>query len=168
MATKADPILENESGSALVIALIMMVVLTIIGLASSYTSIFEIKLSGNQRGSTDAFYAADAGINEITTNIANFDLTNSITGKPNYDPVKNTYYPFSDPTNVTPNPTNVVATNTYLPTVSGPPRGTGFSAINLGYAYYQIQCSGHDQASSLASESTTTIQEEVVRLLPLP
>ncbi len=74
MATKADSILKNRSGTALVVALMMIVVLSLIALASSNTSIFESKLSGNKRASTDAFYAADTGISAITTNIANFNL----------------------------------------------------------------------------------------------
>jgi Tfp pilus assembly protein PilX len=159
MATKADSILKNQSGMALVVALIMIIVLTLIALASSFTSIFEIKLSGTKRASTDAFYAADAGISQITTTTANFNLNS-------YDANTHTYTPFSDSTNATPNPTNVVATITYIPTQSGPPRGTGFSAVNLGYAYYQIQSVGKDQQSSLSPASTATIQEEVVRLLP--
>jgi len=159
MATKADSILKNQSGMALVVALIMIIVLTLIALASSFTSIFEIKLSGTKRASTDAFYAADAGISQITTTTANFNLNS-------YDANTHTYTPFSDSTNATPNPTNVVATITYIPTQSGPPRGTGFSAVNVGYAYYQIQSVGKDQQSSLSPASTATIQEEVVRLLP--
>jgi type IV pilus assembly protein PilX len=160
MATKADSILKNQSGMALVVALIMIIVLTLIALASSYTSIFEIKLSGTKRASTDAFYAADAGISQIITNTANFNLNS-------YDASTHTYTPFSDSANATPNPTNVVATITYVPTQSGPPRGMGLSAVNLGYAYYQIQSVGKDQQSSLSPASTTTIQEEVARLLPL-
>jgi Tfp pilus assembly protein PilX len=157
MATKANIILKNQSGTALVVALIMIIVITLIALASIYTSIFEIKLSGNKRGSTDAFYAADTGISEITTNIANFNLNS-------YNAHTNTYSPFSDSTNTTPNPTNAQVNITYTPTQSGPPRGMGFSALNLGYVYYQIQSVGKDQANS---GSTATIQEEVVRLLPV-
>ena len=160
MATKADSILKNQSGMALVVALIMIIVLTLIALASSFTSIFEIKLSGTKRASTDAFYAADAGISQIITTTANFNLNS-------YDANTQTYTPFSDSANATPNPTNVVATITYVSTQSGPPRGAGFSAGgNLGYAYYQIQSVGKDQQSSLSPASTATIQEEVVRLLP--
>ena len=65
MASKTNAFLKNQSGAALVVALIMMVVITLIALASSYTSIFEIKISGNKRGGTNAFYAADAGVNAI-------------------------------------------------------------------------------------------------------
>jgi len=157
MAKKTNIILRSQSGTALVIALVMIIVISLIALASSYTSIFEIKLSGNKRGATDAFYAADTGIGEITTNIANFNLNS-------YNAATNQYSPFSDPNNTTPNPTNAQANITYMPTQSGPPRGMGFSAYNLNYAYYQVQSIGKDQAGS---GSTATIQEEVVRLLPV-
>ena len=115
--------------------------------------------SGTKRASTDAFYAADTGIHEITTNIANFNLSS-------YNSTTHTYTPFSDSTNVTPNPTRVAATITNFATQSGPPRGMGFSALNLNYAYYQVQSVGKDQSNLNSSQSTTTIQEEVVRLLP--
>jgi len=55
--------LMNQSGAALVIALIMIIVLTLIGLASIFTSTFEISLSGNKRTSTDAFYLAETRSN---------------------------------------------------------------------------------------------------------
>lgn len=76
MATKLNITLKDQSGAALVIALIMMIVLTLIGLASTFTSTFEIKLSGNKRASTDAFYAADAGVQSVRANRSNFNLTN--------------------------------------------------------------------------------------------
>jgi hypothetical protein len=162
MPTNANTILTHQSGAALVIALVLLVVITLAGLASSYTSIFEIMLSGTKRASTNAFYAADTGINGMTTNIANFNL--------NLDSYKTThqYRPFSDPANVTPNPTKVAgptAPITNIHTQSGPPRGMGFSALNLSYAYYEVRSVGKDQAT-LTSQSSATIQEEVVRLLP--
>jgi hypothetical protein len=158
MTTKANAILGAQSGAALVISLIMMIVITVIALASSYTSIFEMRISGIKRGSTNAFYAADTGINEITTNTANFDLSN-------YQ--NNIYQPFRDKNNTTPNPTNAAANITYLISQAGPPRGTGFSAVNLNYAYYTVQSVGKDLNSSSYPASTTALQEEIVRLLPV-
>lgn len=64
--------LKEQSGAALVIALIMMVVLTLIGVASTFTSIFETRLSGIKRGSTAAYYAADAAAQAVFNNNANF------------------------------------------------------------------------------------------------
>ena len=72
MAIKLDHTLKNQSGAALVIALIMMIVLTLIGLASTFTSTFEMMLSGQKRGATNAFYVADGGIQATLANWANF------------------------------------------------------------------------------------------------
>jgi hypothetical protein len=82
MSIKLNHTRKNQSGAALVIALIIMIVLTLIGLASTFTSTFEISLSGNKRGSTDAFYAADAGVQAALANPANFN-TSSYTLIPN-------------------------------------------------------------------------------------
>jgi Tfp pilus assembly protein PilX len=51
--------LKNQSGTALVVALVMIVVLTFIGLTSMFTATFETSLSGNKRLSTDSFYNAE-------------------------------------------------------------------------------------------------------------
>ena len=69
MVTQTGNIFKNQSGVALVIALIMLIVMTLIGLASTFTSTFEIKLSGNKRSSTDAFFAADSGVEVVKANI---------------------------------------------------------------------------------------------------
>jgi len=46
--TKKINILKDESGAVLVIALVMMVVMTMIGIAGSFTSIFETIISGHR------------------------------------------------------------------------------------------------------------------------
>jgi len=77
--------LKDQSGVALVLALVMIVILTLIGLASTYTSTFEMKLSGNKRGTTDAFYAADSGVQVVTANVDNFSLPGKYVDN-KYDP----------------------------------------------------------------------------------
>jgi len=72
MGIKSIIKLKEQSGAALVIALIMMVILTLIGLASTLSSIFEAKLSGIKRESTAAYYAADAATQAVFNNNANF------------------------------------------------------------------------------------------------
>jgi len=52
---------ENEDGSALAIALIMMVLLTLIGVSASRTSEIELKISGNDKVHKMAFYASESG-----------------------------------------------------------------------------------------------------------
>ena len=150
-----DP-LKNENGAALVIALLMMIMLTLVGLGSIFTSTFEVKLSGNKRATTNAFYAADSGIQVIIASIENF----TIPGK--Y--VDNQYDPFTDPAN--PNPTKASALITHIPDQSGSPRGLGFSAAHFEFLYYMINAVGQDQIEFSPVKSTCTMEEKVLRLVP--
>ncbi len=54
--------LENQNGVALVVALLMLLILTFIGLGSVSSTVFEAKISGNERSGSAAFYAASAGV----------------------------------------------------------------------------------------------------------
>jgi hypothetical protein len=152
MASKTNTILKRQSGTALVVALIMMVVITLIALASSYTSIFEIGISGNKRGRTNAFFVADGCINGIASNPATFDLTNFTTVL-----IPNTTSRYDNP-----NPScgsgNVIA---FL-NQSGAPRGGGWGTGSI-YSYFEINCTGNDTAGSAAK---SIMQENVMRLLP--
>jgi len=157
MISKTKEILKNQSGAALVIALIMIIVMTLIVLAASFTSIFEIRLAGNKRGSTDAFFAADSGVQVVIANIENFDLPGKYAG--------NKYDPFTDPKNT--NPTKAQVQINYDGTQSGAPRGMGFSATgNYEFVHYLIESTGQDQIELSPIKSTCTIQEKVVRLVP--
>jgi Tfp pilus assembly protein PilX len=55
-------ILKNDDGSALVYALLILVLLTVLGLSSSRTTVSELKISGNDKLHKIAFFAADSGI----------------------------------------------------------------------------------------------------------
>ncbi|NWG02561.1 MAG: pilus assembly PilX N-terminal domain-containing protein [Syntrophaceae bacterium] len=156
MMNKSIGIFKNESGVALVIALIMMIVMTVIVLAASFTSIFEIKLAGNKRGSTDAFYAADSGVQVALARIENFNLPGQY--------VDNKYNPFTNPQN--PNPTNAEVTITFDPIQQGAPRGTGISATSFEFNHYMIESKGKDQTELSPIKSQCTVQEKIVRLIP--
>jgi hypothetical protein len=55
-------IFEEKRGVVIIIALLMLLVLTLIGISSISTTTFEVNISGNERVRTDAFYTAEAGI----------------------------------------------------------------------------------------------------------
>jgi hypothetical protein len=57
--------LNNERGSTLIMALVLMVVLTIIGIAVTKTSKTEVQIAGNEKYYKEAFYNADSGISFI-------------------------------------------------------------------------------------------------------
>jgi len=164
MMTRTVDIFKNQSGAALVIALIMLIVITLISLASSFTSIFEMKLAGNKRASTDAFFAAESGVQIVMAKIENFDIPGKY--------VAEKYNPFiitdpSDP-DYNPNPTNAKAVITHLMDQSGPPRNVGGMGGGVDYVYYVIESTGQDQLDLGSMKSTCTIQQKVYRIVPLP
>ena len=168
-------IFRDQSGAALVIGLIMMIVITLIGLASTYTSIFEIKLSGNKRGITDAFYTADAGLQSSLATVTNFNTstytavadTTTLPQSLRHESIDSfssapvlslpAGVAFTDPPQVT----------LYHTGVTGAPRGTGMSATgNMEYQYYIVQSTGEDQIDSSLVKSTCQVRQKVVRLIP--
>ena len=54
--------LKDQKGMALVVALIMLLVLTLIGLSAVNMSTYETNIAGNERVYNLAFYTADGGI----------------------------------------------------------------------------------------------------------
>ncbi len=59
--SKTSSILKSESGSVLILSLIMLAMLTIIGVTLTATSTVEVQISGNERIHNMAFYAAESG-----------------------------------------------------------------------------------------------------------
>ncbi|MGB9627791.1 MAG: PilX N-terminal domain-containing pilus assembly protein [Thermodesulfobacteriota bacterium] len=59
---ESNLLLKNQKGVALIIALIMLLVLTLLGLSAVSTTTHETKIAGNGRVYNNAFYAADGGI----------------------------------------------------------------------------------------------------------
>lgn len=54
-------LLNNQRGSALIVALLMLVVLTLIGISATTTTTFELQISGNDKLYKRSFFAADGG-----------------------------------------------------------------------------------------------------------
>lgn len=53
--------INNDGGFVLIVALLIMVVLTVIGIVATNTSVLELKISGNDRVHKRALYQAEAG-----------------------------------------------------------------------------------------------------------
>jgi type IV pilus assembly protein PilX len=140
---------NSESGAALVVALIMMIVLTLIGLSSTFTSTFEIILSGEKKRSADAFYSAETSANILVLRYLNFV------------PDRYDYNPYTDTANK--NPTNATAEIDFDPLKIGPPKG--YSSLSNDYAYFWLRSIG-DDSTGVSNRSTSTIEQNVVRVLP--
>jgi Tfp pilus assembly protein PilX len=56
----------------------MLLVLTLIGISSINTTTFETSISGNERMGTDAFYAAEAGIQVAINQVPDIFVTGHV------------------------------------------------------------------------------------------
>jgi Tfp pilus assembly protein PilX len=173
MLKESKLILDNQSGAALVVALLMIVILSLIGIASSSNSTFEIRLSGQKRGSTDAFYTADGGAKAVLPDVANFNTSSGYTTSLGTLPAelqtesidqKNT-----SPTLVVPSSVSFASppqVTIYHTTTTKIPRGLGTSAIAFHYNYYIIDSIGQDQMDLSLIRSRCEVREKIVRLIP--
>jgi len=176
MASKKNIFFKDQSGIALVVALIIMIVLTLIGLASIFTSTFEIKLSGNKRGSTDAFYTADGGAQAVLVYSSNFIIsTNPI----NFRPVgtlpshlQNESIDTALSWNSVPSPLigiNFVDTprvTIYHSTDSRCEEGTSATSENFDCERFLIDSIGRDQTDVGLLKSTSEVLEKVLKHVP--
>ena len=80
--------LKNDRGVALVAALMLLVLLTVLGLAAISTTSTEIKLTANQRTNAQAFNAAESGIKELLfrATLANLGALSIVNGGSMADP----------------------------------------------------------------------------------
>jgi Tfp pilus assembly protein PilX len=62
--------LQSQRGAALVMAIMILLILTVLGIYAVTTSTLETKIAGNERFLKDAFYAADGGIDYGRTVVA--------------------------------------------------------------------------------------------------
>lgn len=56
-----NPVRNNEEGTVLITALMMLVLLTVIGITASTTTNIELQIAGNEKLYKMAFYTADGG-----------------------------------------------------------------------------------------------------------
>src|SRR5258706_13896714 len=74
--TAARRTLRSQSGVSLVVVIMLMVIILTMTGAGMFFSSIELRASGNHRAGTQAFYAADTGINAGYAQIA-LDQTTS-------------------------------------------------------------------------------------------
>ena len=67
----------NQKGVAIIIAMVMLLVLTLIGLSSVFSMVYETKIAGNDRLGSAAFYAAVGG---AEAGVSNLPSTGSYSG----------------------------------------------------------------------------------------
>lgn len=74
-----------QRGTALIMSMVILMILTILGITAMGTASLEEKMSGNTQEATRAFQAAESGLSQAFNTAGNFDLNSSQTNNFSYD-----------------------------------------------------------------------------------
>ena len=154
---KEKYLLENKKGSASVIALILLALLTLLGIAVTTTSSIEVQIAGNELRQKLAFYSAEAAKGWVIWNPDLYGSENITPGTPNYFP--NNTDPYVPDTSGLPTPEVLNSNQSFNGSVvynsSGDlPRGSGYEAETYQAHSYIMTCNGY-------SSNNTEMQVEI-------
>jgi hypothetical protein len=128
---------ENEKGSITVLAVVLLMLLTLLGIAATTTSSIEVQIAGNELRHKLAFYSAEAAKGWVVWNTNLYD-SNNITGAPLYFP-NNADQSATQTLNSNQSFNGSVAYNIAI----DPPRGSGYEAGEYRAHRYTMTCKGY-------------------------
>ena len=154
---KEKCLLENKKGSASVIALILLALLTLLGIAVTTTSSIEVQIAGNELRQKLAFFSAEAAKGWVIWNPDLYGSENIAPGTSHYFP--NNTDPYVPDTSGLPTPEVLNSNQSFNGSVeygsSGDtPRGSGYEADTYQAHSYIMTCNGH-------SSNNTEMQVEI-------
>ncbi len=127
--------LNSEQGAALLIAVLILLILTVLGVYAVTTSTLETKITGFHKWHVEAFYAADAGLHYT---LSTYPYGGMYSGNPTWS-FSNTQPPI------------FTATATYLGETA-PPVGSG-TGVRAGFKahHYRTNSVGSDSVAIASS-----------------
>ena len=134
---------KNEEGSVMVVAILILALLTIIGIAAMSTTNVELKISGNEKSYKMALYAAEAARGYVAKTPELYGPDNITLGEEINFPDEN------DPLEVV----QLSSTQSFGGTVeylgfSAPPRGSGTQVGTFKAHKYKMTCEGYGPAKA--------------------
>ncbi len=135
--------LKNEDGSVMVVALILLILLTVLGIAAIQTSSIEVQTAANNNSYLLAFYSAEAARGYVEGTTALYGDANLTPGSP---------VPF--PNDADPSERFVLsALQAFNGTVeytggSNPPRGSGYAVGTFRAHGYDMAVTGYGPRNS--------------------
>ena len=136
---------ENEKGSITVLAVVLLMLLTLLGIAATTTSSIEVQIAGNELRHNLAFYSAEAAKGWVVWNPDLYGSDNITPGAPLFFP--NNAVP-SEAQTLNSNQSFNGSVEYGSPT--DPPRGSGYEAGEYRAHRYIMTCNGY------SSQNTTT------------
>ncbi len=118
----------RQSGAVLIVAMIILVVLTLLGVTAMNTSSLEERIAANTQESVHAFQAAETGYSQALDDDGAYDLLGEYTG----GEAQSIFAGSQD-------------SSSYISTPLGfsvPPPGSGWSAINSQAAHFNFRSTG--------------------------
>jgi hypothetical protein len=158
-ASAAIHAVRNERGIALVVALVMLVLLSILGSFALSTSSSELFIAGNYRNAQDAFYSAEAALEyaEMDPNVYSAIIPNTTNNWPSngdYNPV----------------PVGSMQAQARVEWLTYGPLPVGMatdqdvgSGLNFQGAYYVVQVIGAGRTNTNAA---IALEAEIVKVVP--
>jgi hypothetical protein len=143
MASIGKDTLHNERGFVIVVALLMLAIITIMGIAATRTSETETRIAVNERLYKEAFYTAEAGAVYVAETPQLYGPDNITVGGylnfPNDDDPSEEY--------------SISSRQSFNGDVeylgfSAPPRGSGFDAKKFRAHRYTMTCNGFGVSGS--------------------
>ena len=136
---------NNERGFAIIVALLMLAIITVMGIAATRTSETETRIAVNDRLYNIAFYTAEAGTAFVAESPSFYGSDNITVGGS-----------LSFPNDADPTESYALSTSQsfngeveYLGS-STPPRGSGYDAEKFKAHRYQMTCSGYGPSNSIS------------------
>lgn len=145
---------HRERGTALILSLIILMILTILGITAISTSSLEEKMSGNVQEGTRAFEVAESALQSALTNTALYQQTGSPTA--------------SYPIDAIGAPHRVARVTSTFSQTTAPPRGSGFDANKYDAYHFRQQSDVSPSVDSANTGLNTTINRGIAQIANKP
>ncbi len=146
--------MENEKGSVMVLAVVLLFLLALLGMAALSTSSIESQIAGNELRHELAYYAAESAVAYVASHPDLYGTDNMTVGVRHYFP--NNTNPYIEITTHLPPALSIGATQSFNGRVqyrrtSSPPRGSGCSVGEFKAHQYTMECNGYAPGNTAES-----------------
>ena len=138
--------MENQKGSVMVLAVVLLFLLALLGMAALRTSSIETQIAGNELRHKLAYYAAESAVAYVACHPDLYGPDNITAGIRHYFP--NNTSPYVKITTYLPPAQSIGITQSFNGQVqyrktSSPPRGSGCSVNEFKAHRYTMACNGY-------------------------
>ncbi len=138
--------MENEKGSVMVLAVVLLFLLTLLGVSALSTSSIETQIAGNELRHELAYYAAESAAVYVASRPDLYGPDNTTAGVCHYFPNNTT--PYTAITTHLPPARSIGVSQSFNGQVqyqgtSSPPRGSGCSVGKFKARQYAMVCNGY-------------------------